>query len=56
MKPNARLGWVAVILVGSAVYAILITKDPDIASAIMLGYVGVLLTIFIVNEIWKHNG
>jgi cell division protein FtsW (lipid II flippase) len=40
-------------LVLSAAYAVLITKDPDVASAIALGYVALLLTIFAAVEIWK---
>lgn len=53
VTPKARLAWIGVVLAGSAFYAVLIAYDPRVASAIALGYVAVLLTIFIVVEVWK---
>lgn len=55
MQPSTRLILCAVIVVGSGLYALLVSKDPDVASALMLGYVGVLLTIFVATEVWKKN-
>jgi hypothetical protein len=55
MKPRTRLSWIAVVIVASAIYAVLVKKDPDVAQAVMLGYVGVLLTIFFLNEVWKKH-
>lgn len=55
MKPRTRLSWSLFIIIGSSLYAILVAKDPDIAQALMLGYVGLLLTIFVLNEVWKHH-
>jgi len=55
MRPSTRLGWSTVIILGSVAYCILILANPDIASAAMLGYVGVLLTVFFVNEVWKSH-
>lgn len=55
MRPSVRLMWCAVMIVGSALYGILVAADPRIASAVALGYVAVLLTIFVANEIWKKS-
>lgn len=53
MRPNARLLLCAVVIVGSALYAVLVVRDPQIASAISSGYVAVLLTTFFVINVWK---
>jgi hypothetical protein len=55
MRPNVRLGWSGFIVLGSIIYCILVIANPDIASALMLGYVGILLTVFFVNEVWKKT-
>lgn len=55
MLPKTRLVLCVVIIVGSALYALLVSRDPDVASALMLGYVGVLLTIFVATEVWKKQ-
>lgn len=53
MKAKTRLILCFVVIVGSALYGVLVGKDPDVASALMLGYVGVLLTIVVAIEVWK---
>lgn len=53
MRPNARLLWCAIIILGSACYAVLCERDSGLAAAVALGYVAVLLTIFIVINVWK---
>ncbi len=53
MRPNARLLWIAVLIIGSASYGVLVKKDPDFAQALMLGYIGLVLTIFMVVQIWR---
>jgi hypothetical protein len=55
MLASTRLILCLVIIVGSSLYAILVSQDPEIASAIMLGYVGLLLTIFVATEVWKKS-
>lgn len=55
MLPNTRLILCLVIVIGSGLYALLVKQDPDLASAVMLGYVGILLTIFIATEVWKKK-
>lgn len=55
MLPNTRLLLCVVMIIGSVCYAILVNRDPDVASAVMLGYVGLLLTIFVATEVWKKS-
>lgn len=53
MQANSRLFLCAFLIVGSAIYGVIIVYNPRIASAIMLGYIAVVLTIFAVTEMWK---
>lgn len=53
MHNRTRLFWSATIILISSLYAVLVAESPDVASAIMLGYVALLLTIFTIIEIWK---
>lgn len=55
MRPDARLKLSAVVIVMSAIYSVLVVKWPHFASALMLGYVGILLTIILLSEVWKKN-
>lgn len=56
MKPDLRLRLAAVAIMLSAAYGVLVVKDRDLANDVMLGYVGVLLTIFTLSEVWqKHD-
>lgn len=54
MNPNLRLVLCAVMILGSALYGVLIASNPRVASAIMLGYIALLLTIFVVVNVWKR--
>lgn len=54
MNPRVRLAFCAAIILGSAGYAVLIANDPNVASAVAIGYVAVLLTIFTVVNVWKR--
>lgn len=53
MARKTRLSLIGLLIVVSAVYAALVSKDPDLARTIMVGYIGMVLTIFVVNEMWK---
>jgi len=53
MAPNTRLRLSAVMIVLSAFYAVLITQDRQLAEAVALGYIGLLLTVFFLTNIWK---
>jgi hypothetical protein len=53
MTAYSRLITVAVIILFSAAYAVLVKKDPALASSIAAGYVAVLLSVVIVLNLWK---
>lgn len=53
MRASTRLFWCAMIIVASALYGLLIVRDPTLASAVSTGYVAALLTIFIVINVWR---
>jgi FtsH-binding integral membrane protein len=53
MPASTRLALVAFVLVGSAAYAVLVKKDPSVASAIAVGYVALLVTIITALQIWR---
>lgn len=53
MTPHNRLGVVAGVIVISAGYAVLVKKDPNLASAVASGYVALLLTVLFVLNVWK---
>lgn len=55
MRPNIRLIWCLVVVIGSSLYAVLVATNPNVASAVVLGYVAVLLTIFVLNEVWRRS-
>lgn len=53
MRPKTRLLMAVLIIVGSAAYGMLVAADRALASAISSGYVAVLVTIFILTNVWK---
>lgn len=53
MTPNTRLSLIAGIIVVSAAYAVVVRKDPAIASAIAAGYVAILLTVLALVHFWR---
>lgn len=53
MKPSTRLFWVAVIIVGSAMYAVFVSWDRQATIVVTLGYIAIVLTLFVINEVWK---
>lgn len=53
MRPSTRLFWVAVIIIGSALYALLITYNRPLTTTLTVAYIAVILTIFVFNEVWK---
>jgi hypothetical protein len=40
-------------ILGSASYGVLVKKDPAIASAVAMGYVALILTIFVAVQVWR---
>jgi hypothetical protein len=55
MKPETRLTLIAVIIVLSAAYAYVIAEHRDVAVAIVLWYVPVVLTILVAIHLGKRN-
>lgn len=56
MKQKTRLSLILLIIIGSAVYALLMAYDDELARTIVLGYIGVILTAFFFVEVWKKHG
>jgi len=55
MKPSTRLFWVAVIIIGSAAYTLLISWNRPLTTTLTVAYIAVILTIFVFNEVWKKS-
>lgn len=55
MSSDLRLRLAAIAIVLSAGYGVLVVEARQLATTLMLGYVGVLLTIFVANEFWKKK-
>jgi hypothetical protein len=55
MTPSIRLALVALLIVGSAVYSLLVVSDPTLASAVASGYVALVLSIFTIVNVWKKH-
>jgi hypothetical protein len=53
MVANIRLLWCAVMIIGSAIYGLLVVANPGLAETVAPGYVGALLTIFFSVNLWK---
>jgi hypothetical protein len=55
MSASLRLFLCGVIILVSAVYAVLVASDPSFASAVASGYVAVVVTVILVVNIWKKG-
>ena len=55
MGPNTRLRMSIFMIVFSAVYAVLIAEDRDLAEVVAVGYIALLLTVFIIINMWKKD-
>lgn len=53
MGPNARLRACALIIIASAIYAVLVAQNPNLAGAVASGYIALLLTVMFVLNVWK---
>lgn len=54
MLPRTRLYLCGFLIVVSAVYAVLVAEDPDVAEAVALGYIALVLTLFFLITVWKR--
>jgi hypothetical protein len=55
MNHTRRLWVIAVLILLSAGYAVLVKKAPDTAHHVAVGYVACLVTILVLLQVWKHN-
>lgn len=53
MTPRTRLALIAGLIILSAGYAVLVKRDPTTAAAVASGYVALLLTLFVLINVWK---
>lgn len=54
VTPKIRFSLIGITIVGSMGYALLVAYDPEFARTIMLGYIGLILTLFLVVEAWRR--
>lgn len=54
MPPKLRLALCGVIIILSAAYALLVGIDVEVAKAVALGYIAVVITIFLLMNIWRR--
>lgn len=54
MTAKTRLALIALVIIGSAAYAVLVKQDPSTASAVAVGYVALLVTIIAAIQIWRR--
>lgn len=54
MTALTRLRLTALMIIFSALYAVIVVQDPGVASAVSSGYIAILLTVFIIVEIWRR--
>jgi hypothetical protein len=55
MSPSLRLFVCGAVILLSAIYAVLVSRDPAFASAIAVGYVAVVVTAILVINLWKKT-
>lgn len=54
MTPKTRLRVIVGLLTLSAIYAVLVGLNPDLAQTVALGYIAILLTLFTLVSCWKR--
>lgn len=54
MTPRLRLWLCAVMILLSAGYAVLVAKNLEIAKAVALGYIGLMLTLLVIVNVWRR--
>jgi hypothetical protein len=55
MTANTRLAVCAVVIILSAVYALILEQDQGLAEAVALGYIAVVLTLMFILNVWKRS-
>lgn len=54
MNPRLRLWACVVMILVSAGYAVLVAKNLEIAKAVALGYIALMLTLIVIVNLWKR--
>lgn len=54
MSASLRLLLCGILILVSAIYAVLVARDPATASAIAVGYVAVVVTVILAVSLWKR--
>lgn len=53
MTSDTRLKVSALMIVISALFGVIVAQSPSIAHDVMNGYVAMLLTLFVLVNVWK---
>lgn len=53
MSASLRLFLCGVLILVSAVYAVLVARNPAFAAAIAAGYVAIVVTVMLIVNLWK---
>lgn len=53
MSASLRLLLCGVLIIMSAIYAVLVARDPAFAAAIAAGYVAIVVSVFCLVSFWK---
>jgi len=54
VTPKFQLSLIGITILGSVIYGFLVAYSPEFARTIMLGYIGLILTVFLVIEGWRR--
>jgi hypothetical protein len=55
MTASYRLLLCGGLILVSAVYAVLVARDPAFAAAVAAGYVAIVVTVILVVNLWKKD-
>lgn len=55
MTSSSRLRVSAIMILFSACYAVLVAQDREMAETVAIGYIAVVLSTFILVNLWKRS-
>lgn len=55
MSASLRLFLCGVLILLSAIYAVLVARDPSLAAIVAIGYVAVVVTVILIVNLWKKE-
>lgn len=53
MTPKTRLKLIVGLLALSSIYALLVGWNPELARAVAVGYIALMLTVLVLIQLWK---